>query len=138
MTKGSGNDTVALSSTDAPVISGSTVTLTLGTALTSTDDNVKVTYTKPDSGTNNRLADAFGNEVATFTEDADNNTADTTAPGAESATVNGATLVITFNETLAAAASLANTAFGVTKGASDTTVALGSTAPVISGATRSP
>ena len=40
---------------------------------------------------------------------------DTTAPRVSSATVNGASLVITFNENLAAAASLANGAFTVKK-----------------------
>ena len=77
VTKGSGNDTVALSSTDAPVISGSTVTLTLAAALTAADDNVKVTYTRPTTGTNNRLVGAFGNEVASFTaQDVTNETSD--------------------------------------------------------------
>ena len=40
---------------------------------------------------------------------------DTTAPTVSSATVDGTALVITFNETLAAAASLANSAFAVKK-----------------------
>ena len=46
-----------------------------------------------------------------------NNTAnpDTTAPTVSSATVDGTALVITFNETLAAAASLANSEFTVKK-----------------------
>ena len=59
--------TTSLSSTD-PVISGNTVTLTLATAVTATDTNVLVSYTKPTSGTDNKLVDAFGNETATFTD----------------------------------------------------------------------
>ena len=65
VTKGGGNDTVALGST-APVIDGSTVTLTLAAALTPADTSVKVSYTRPTTGTDNKLADAFGNEVGTF------------------------------------------------------------------------
>ncbi len=48
--------------------SGSTVTLTLASAIVESDTDVKVTYTKPDTG--NTLADPFGNEVATFTDQA--------------------------------------------------------------------
>ena len=265
ITKGSGNDPVPLSDTDAPVISGNQVTLTLAAALTATDTNVKVTYTRPTTGANNRLADALGNEAATFTypgegqsavaiaqipriasvavtstptggyygagdvisitatfdlavtvdstggtprfgfdlggttrqaayasgsgtsalvftytvqageEDADgiawaanaldpnggtikrthtdaaqqldavlahteqgpedDHKVDGVAPAVTGATVNGASLVITFDENLGAASNLANSAFGVTKGASNATVALSSTVPVISGST---
>ena len=62
---------------------------------------------------------------------------DTTAPTVSSATVNGTALVITFNETLAAAASLANSAFAVKKtpaGGSEQTESL-SGSPSISAAT---
>ena len=65
---GGSEATVALSTTVAPVISGTTVTLTLGTALVSTDGSVKVTYTKPTTGSANKLVDAAGNETATFTD----------------------------------------------------------------------
>ena len=52
------------------------MTLTLATAVVSTDTDVKVSYAKPDSGTDNTLVDANGNEVATFTDQAvTNNTA---------------------------------------------------------------
>ena len=61
-------ETVTLSTTSAPVISGKTVSLTLATALVSTDTAVKVTYTKPTSGSNNKLVDATGNATATFTD----------------------------------------------------------------------
>ena len=50
------------------MISGKTVTLTLATALLSTDTAVKVTYTKPSTGTANKLVDAASNATATFTD----------------------------------------------------------------------
>ena len=65
---GGSEATVALSTSVAPVISGTTVTLTLGTALVSTDGSVKVTYTKPATGSANKLVDAASNETATFTD----------------------------------------------------------------------
>ena len=65
---GGSEATVALSTTVSPVISGTTVTLTLGTALVSTDGSVKVTYTKPTTGSANKLVDAAGNETASFTD----------------------------------------------------------------------
>ena len=70
--KGSGGTTQTLSST-APSISGRTVTLTLATAsaVTATDTDVKVLYTKPTTGTANKLVDSFGNEATTFTADQD-------------------------------------------------------------------
>ena len=74
-TVGGTEEDVTLSGT-SPSISGATVTLTLATAVVSTDTDVKVSYAKPDSGTDNTLVDANGNEVATFTDQAvTNNTA---------------------------------------------------------------
>ena len=58
--------TVTLSGT--PTIRGKTVTLTLGAALVTTG-RVKVSYTKPTSGTGNKLVDKFSNEVASFTDE---------------------------------------------------------------------
>ena len=79
---GGSEATVALSTTVAPVISGTTVTLTLGTALVSTDGSVKVTYTKPTTGSANKLVDAAGNETATFTDQTvTNNTPAVTVTG---------------------------------------------------------
>ncbi|MXZ27171.1 MAG: hypothetical protein F4Y72_02575, partial [Gammaproteobacteria bacterium] len=70
---GGSETTVAL--TGSPSISGATVTLTLATAVVSTDA-VTVSYTPPTSGTANRLQDAAGNEVASFADQAvTNNTA---------------------------------------------------------------
>ena len=75
--KGSSGTTQTLSGT--PSISGSTVTLTLATAVTASDTAVKVAYTKPTSGSANKLIDKFGNDTATFTDQAvTNNTTTTT------------------------------------------------------------
>ena len=62
---GGSETTVAL--TGSPSISGSAVTLTLATAVISTDA-VTVSYSPPTSGTANTLQDAAGNEVASFTD----------------------------------------------------------------------
>ena len=74
---GGSEATVALSTTVAPVISGTTVTLTLDTALVSTDGSVKVTYTKPATGSANKLVDAASNETATFTDQTVTNNSNT-------------------------------------------------------------
>ena len=69
-TPSSGTETgVSLSST-APAISGSTVVLTLATAVVPTDGSIKVSYTKPPTGTDNRIEDAAGLETDSFTDQA--------------------------------------------------------------------
>ena len=89
-------------------ISDSTVTLTLATAVANTDTGVKVSYTKPMTGTANKVVDKFGNEVATFgDQDVNNALADSTPPepAATDAAVlaaDGLTLTLTFNEALKA------------------------------------
>ncbi|MDE0706075.1 MAG: SUMF1/EgtB/PvdO family nonheme iron enzyme [Rhodospirillaceae bacterium] len=65
-TPSGGSETTA-AFTGSPSISGAAVTLTLATAVVSTDA-VTVSYTAPTSGTANRLQDAVGNEVASFTD----------------------------------------------------------------------
>ena len=133
-TRGGTEATVDLSST-VPSISGMTVTLTLATAVLSTDTGVKVSYAKRTTGTNNKLTDVADNEVANFTDQAVTNA---TAPSVASASVNGKALTITFNETLGAAGDLPNSAFMVKKtpdGESEEMVSLGATAPSISGKT---
>ena len=69
-TSGGTEEDLTLSST-APVISGRTVTLTLAStsSVATTDTNVKVTYNRPTTGTDNKIVDRFGNEVATFTDE---------------------------------------------------------------------
>ena len=44
------------------------MTLTLATALVSTDTAVKVSYTKPATAGNNKLVDVAANATATFTD----------------------------------------------------------------------
>ena len=86
----SGSQTTLTLSSTAPVISGSTVTLTLATASTvsASDTNVLVTYTKPTTGTANKLVDAFGNETGTFEDQVVANvTPAATAPTAADGTV---------------------------------------------------
>ena len=63
---GGDEETAALSVAHPPVIEGATVTLTLASAIVSTDTGIEVSYRKPESGSNNRLADRIGNEVAGF------------------------------------------------------------------------
>ena len=94
----SGSQTTLTLSGTAPVISGSTVTLTLAAASTvsATDTNVLVTYTKPGTGTANKLVDAFGNETGTFADQVVTNLLSTTVPGAPSglsATASGSTRI---------------------------------------------
>ena len=130
-----GGSETTLTLTGAPSISGRTVTLTLdpASAVTATDTDVKVTYTRPTTGMDNRIIDRFTNEADTFTKDVP----DLDPPTVESATVDGTSLVVTFNENLAAAASLSNDAFTVKKtpsGGSETTLTLTGT-PSISGKT---
>ncbi|HEX6788597.1 MAG TPA: invasin domain 3-containing protein [Gaiellaceae bacterium] len=99
-------------------ISGSTVTLDLVNA----PDNsqvVRVTYTQPSSAGDRvrDLATPTENETASFGPVAvANNTPDTVAPSVTSASVNGATVTLVFDEALAGAAP-DPTAFTVTAGA---------------------
>ncbi|MCE2518359.1 MAG: hypothetical protein J4G15_00815 [Alphaproteobacteria bacterium] len=51
-------------------ISGNALTLTLWSAVAATDTGIKVSYTKPTMGTNNRIEDAAGNETDSFTDQA--------------------------------------------------------------------
>ena len=60
-----GGSEQAAALTGSPAIDGDTVTLALSQAV-SPGDTVTVGYTRPASGTDNRLEDGSGNEVATF------------------------------------------------------------------------
>ena len=71
--QGGTEETVSLSG--SPAISGAAVTLTLASAVAADDGAIKVSYTKPGSG--GKLADAAGNEVASF---ADRAVTNATAP----------------------------------------------------------
>ncbi len=115
-------------------VSGTTVTLTLASTVT-TGQAVRVRYERPATGL--QLQDGAGNAVKPFDFMSVNNVSDTTPPRAQSAQVSVTRLTITFSEALAAAPSLANSAFTVKKtpqGGSEETVAL-SGSPAISGTT---
>ena len=120
---------LAASLSDAPSISGRTVTLTLATPALA-GQTVTVAYDKPGSGSNNKLVSAGGAEVASFSEQSVRN--DTVPPAFASATVNGESLTITFDKALGAAANLANGAF-VVKVTGSTALLVGT--PTISGMT---
>ena len=104
VTKGVSNTTVALDTGSAPAIDGKTATLTLNAGIVSTDTDVKVDYTKPGSGTDNKIVDLFGNLADSFTDrDVVNELADSDPPGL--ATLNaavlaadGKTLTLTYDE----------------------------------------
>ena len=121
--KGNSGTTQTLSGT--PSISGSTVTLTLATAVTATDTAVKVAYTKPTSGSANKLIDKFGNETATFPDqDVTIDTTDLAPPSLTSAVVlaDGNTIQLAFSEDLQSANLPPAAAFTVTAGGSAVTV----------------
>ena len=65
-----GGSQTTLTLTGEPTIEGATVELKLASAsaVSATDGSVLVSYTKPSSGTGNKLTDRFGNEVADFTD----------------------------------------------------------------------
>ena len=121
---------VSLASSDPVAVSGSTVTLTLAAAVTALD-TVTLSYTP---GTN-PIQDAAGNDAGALTNQAvTNSTADTTAPLLSSATVNGATVTLTYDEALDTASVPAATDFSVQSGGSP--VSLASSDPVaVSGST---
>ena len=94
--QGGTEETVSLSG--SPAISGARVTLTLANAVLETDTDVKVSYTRPPSGTGNRLRDEAGNEVASFTGQAART--DTTPPTLVRGEVDGGTMTLFFSEEL--------------------------------------
>ena len=116
-TPATGTFTVTVGATTRTVsnvsIAGKTVTLTLASAVTP-DDTVKVRYTKPTTG--DKLQGSNDAEVETFTidETVTNETEDTTAPSFSSASVNGSTLAVTFDEALDTGSAPAGSAFTVT------------------------
>ena len=127
---------VDLADTNPVSVSGSAVTLTLAEAVRDSD-TVTVAYAAPATGAKLQDSDNANLPVTGFgdTKTATNATpADTTPPTFVSASMNGTTLTVVFNETLAAAGAsgnLSNNTFRVTHGAS----AHDSTSVSISGAT---
>ena len=130
-----GGSVVSLAGTNPVAVEGPAVTLTLAAAVAQ-DATVTVSYTVPSESP---IRDLAGNDAGSLSErSVTNETVDETAPTLASATVDGATLTLTFDEALGQAASLANGAFAVKKTpalGSETEVSLGATAPAISGAT---
>ncbi len=96
---------------NAVAISGKTVRLTLQSGV-SVGQVVKVAYTR-DINTNKQLQDPSGNKAAAFTSRDVTNTTDTTLPRPVSGVLNGATLTLNFNKTLAAVNSNARSQFTV-------------------------
>ena len=115
---GGSERTVSLSGT--PSISGAAVTLTLASAIVETDTDVKVSYAAPTTGTDNKLVDAAGNAVESFTDR--RVASDTFAPTVRDAWVNGSTLTLTFGEPLDTAAAPAPGAFTISGTTAATTV----------------
>ena len=129
---GGSEATLALAATDPVAVTGSTVVLTLATPIGSNYGSVKVSYTKPGSGS--VIEDAAGNDAANLTDQAVTN--NSAVPILVAAHASGTMLVLVFSEDLAAASSLANSAFAVKKtpaGGSETTLMLSSTAPAVAG-----
>ena len=83
-----------------PAVSGSTVTLTLAEAVLDSDSGVNVSYAKPATGTANRLIDAGGAEVASFSKRWVTNTLDTTKPELLRGEIDGDTITLYFSERL--------------------------------------
>ena len=84
----------------SPSMSGAAVTLTLASAVLSTDAFVKVSYAKPTTGSNNKLVDAGGAEVASFSHEWVMNTLDTTQPRLVRGEIDGDTITFYFSEPL--------------------------------------
>ena len=85
--RGGSEEMVALSTTAAPVVSGATVRLTLAEALVSTDTLIKVSYTQPTTGSNNRIKDSDGNQTRSFTDEPVDNITSGVIASVESLTV---------------------------------------------------
>ena len=112
-------------------ISGAKVTATLS-APVAADERLTVRYDKPASG--NVLKDSSNNELPSFADRPAGNAGDMTPPTFVSASMNGTTLRVVFDETLVAAGAsgdVSNNRFRVTHGGS----ARDSTGVSISGAT---
>ena len=143
VTKGSPAETLMLSG--SPSINGNAITFTLTTAIAATATDLQVTYARPESGTDNRVMDKFGNEAQSFAdEDVFNRLGkfgplelDTDVPAAVSE--DGLTLTLTFGEALREVAVPGKSAFTVEAtpvGGVEAAVALAETDPVsVSGRT---
>lgn len=93
---GGSQETIGLSG--SPLISGHTLTLTLASRPPSSGSNVTVSYTKPSTGSGNKLVDTAANELASFSGQSVG--ADVTPPTLVRGEVNGEMLTLIFNEPL--------------------------------------
>ena len=84
----------------APAVSGSTVALTLASAVLDSDVGVKVSYAKPTTGENNKLVDSDGAELADFSDIWVANTLDTTQPRLVGGKIDGDVMTLNFSEPL--------------------------------------
>ena len=100
------------------VASGKTVTITLGTALAE-GASLSVSYSQP-AAPATALEAADGRKIANFTSAVTNNT--DTAPAVSGISVNGAALLITFDQNLKASPAPAASAFSVSVNGSARTV----------------
>ena len=96
--RGASEQTVSLSGT--PAISSAMLTLTLASPVLDSDTGVKVSYAKPASGSSNKLVDADGTEVASFTDEPVRNTLDTTPPRLVRGEIDGDVVTLFFSELL--------------------------------------
>ena len=85
----------------SPGIEGARVTLTLAEAVRDTDTDVRVSYRRSGSDDGDRLRDASGNEVASFSDEPVTNTAgDTEPPRLVRGEIDGGTVTLFFSEAL--------------------------------------
>ena len=97
--QGGSEQDVSLSGT--PAITGSTVILTLANAMLETDTDVKVSYTRPATGTGNRLRDRAGNEAASFSDEpVPDVSEDATPPELVRGEIDGRMITLYFSEPL--------------------------------------
>ena len=128
--------------TGTPAISGKTVTVTLATAVSATDSDVKVAYTQPGSG--NNLKDRFFQFLLGFEDQPVNNALAESVPPELAATnaavlaADGLTLTLTYDEPLRASSVPAPSTFTVEAtppGGSETEFTLASSDAVTLGTT---
>ena len=112
---------VSLAAGNAVAISGRKVTLTLATAVTAGQE-VEVYYHWRLAPAGHRIRDLFGNYSGYFSSSVYNVTGDTTAPSLRTATVNGASLTLGYDEELDLLSVPAARAFRVTVAGSARTV----------------
>ena len=139
-----GGSATALAFQGSPTVSGRTVTLTLtsASAILETDTDVKISYTKPTSGSGNRIIDISGNEADSFTDQPvtiDQGPPELVATNPAALASDGRTLTLTYDEAMKPGSIPASSAFTVEAtpaGGTEMAYALASTDPVtISGST---